>query len=134
VLAFRYSPLRPRTVGAMDEEMKDENPHSTFTCSRCGGAFPNAWSEADAEAELARDYPGFDKSECGVLCDECYDRFNAWRANQVERPPYTPPPIPEWARAVHEEYMRRVTHRLLYGDGGEEPTGLLRFDRKRREI
>lgn len=97
---------------------------NTFTCDRCGGTFPNAWTEEEAEAELARDFPGFAKSECGVLCDDCHAKFTEWHTWQSE--PYTPPPIPEELRPLYEEYQRQITNLLLYGDSrGERPKGIL---------
>ena len=46
-----------------------------FTCALCGGTFGNAWSDAEAAAELAESFPGFDTDECDVVCDDCYRRL-----------------------------------------------------------
>ena len=43
-----------------------------FTCASCGETFTQNWSEEEAEAELAITFPGYDKHECAIVCDECY--------------------------------------------------------------
>jgi len=54
----------------------------TFTCARCKGTFTNAWSEEEARAEQARDYP--EATDTIVLCDECYAEFKEWESAQSE--------------------------------------------------
>lgn len=78
--------------------------NETFTCDRCGGTFPQGWSDEEAEAELARDYPGFPKEACGVLCDDCHNAFNAWRATR----PYdlTDDQILAFSHPITEEQVR----------------------------
>jgi hypothetical protein len=57
----------------------------TFTCAACGGTFPNAWTDAEAQAE-AEELFGDDLGEDpAVVCDECYQMMTtevsiaAWR-------------------------------------------------------
>lgn len=51
---------------------------NSFQCSVCGGTFENSWSDTEAIAELERDFPEVDRSDCSVICDDCYIKFNAW--------------------------------------------------------
>lgn len=54
------------------------------TCDACGLRFENAWSEADARAEAAQNYPGLevdDRRSTAVVCDDCYralQRVGTW--------------------------------------------------------
>ena len=47
----------------------------TFTCAICNGEFEKGWSEEEAEAELSKNFPGFNKEECDQVCDDCYKKF-----------------------------------------------------------
>jgi hypothetical protein len=44
----------------------------TYVCSSCGEIFEAGWSEEEATAELANTFPGADKVECAIVCDDCY--------------------------------------------------------------
>ena len=46
-----------------------------YTCALCGKEFVSEWSEEDALSEVAQNFPGYDKSECDVVCDDCYKQF-----------------------------------------------------------
>lgn len=50
--------------------MTDDN---TFTCAVCGGTFPKAWTDEEAEEEAVRagfgDVPA---EERALVCDVCY--------------------------------------------------------------
>lgn len=41
----------------------------------CEKEFDQGWTEEEAEAELSENFPGFDKSECKVVCDDCYKKL-----------------------------------------------------------
>lgn len=43
-----------------------------FRCAACGEVFDKAMSEEEAEAQLAEEFPGFDKSDCDLVCEDCY--------------------------------------------------------------
>jgi predicted Rossmann-fold nucleotide-binding protein len=45
---------------------------ATYVCAACGKEFAPAWSEAEAEAELARHFPGIAKEQCARVCNDCY--------------------------------------------------------------
>lgn len=47
----------------------------TFTCAACGGTFPKAWSEAEAEAEAVAVWGVEDAMTAdgmAIVCDDCY--------------------------------------------------------------
>lgn len=43
-----------------------------FICALCREKFEKGWTEDEAQTELAENFPGFDVSECNVLCADCY--------------------------------------------------------------
>jgi hypothetical protein len=45
---------------------------TTFICEVCGRKCSVVGPEAEAEAELAKNFPGFEKEDCGLVCDDCY--------------------------------------------------------------
>jgi len=51
---------------------------NSFQCANCGGTFETSRSEAEAIADRERDFPEFEQSDCCVICDDCYVKFNAW--------------------------------------------------------
>ena len=55
----------------------------TFTCSICRGTFEKAWSDDEAKAEAAVNYPTTPFEDCGIVCDNCYHE------------------LPEWMRSAH---------------------------------
>ena len=57
--------------GVSDVEPSPE----TYTCAACAGVFEKGWSDDEAEAELADAFPGFDTTECDLVCDDCYAEF-----------------------------------------------------------
>jgi hypothetical protein len=45
---------------------------SEFTCVVCRKTFTEGWSEEEAMAELAKNFPDVPLSECEILCEDCY--------------------------------------------------------------
>lgn len=43
-----------------------------YKCAICKEEFGTDWPEEEAEAELAENFPGYDKQDCDVVCDDCY--------------------------------------------------------------
>jgi len=43
-----------------------------YTCAICGKEFSGGWSDEEATQELAEKFPGFDKEDCAVVCDDCF--------------------------------------------------------------
>lgn len=43
-----------------------------YQCANCHGTFEQEWTDADADLELQRNFPGFARDECLVVCDDCY--------------------------------------------------------------
>jgi hypothetical protein len=52
-----------------------------FVCAACGHLFIKGWSEEEAETELARSFPGFEKSECVMICGGCYTETMGYYIN-----------------------------------------------------
>jgi hypothetical protein len=73
--------LRPSTTTpAPDAPPPTETPapangERTFICARCGGTFERDRPEGEARAELAEFWPGFDVTQCDVVCDACWDEI-----------------------------------------------------------
>lgn len=42
----------------------------TFRCEMCGGSFPKEWTDEEANAEAARDFPG--QTDLQIVCHDCY--------------------------------------------------------------
>ena len=61
----------------------------TFTCQGCGETFRKGWTDADALAELAERWPGVAPEDCGLLCDACAQKFEAWFAARGAEPENT---------------------------------------------
>lgn len=51
----------------------------TFTCAACGGTFEVGWSDEEAEAEKAQNFPAAVAAgeEFELVCDDCYPLFFA---------------------------------------------------------
>ncbi len=54
--------------------------NETFTCAECGQTFPTAWSDEEATREMNATFPGLQKEEADVVCDECYQKIMKGRA------------------------------------------------------
>ena len=52
----------------------------TYECGSCHGTFDKGWSDQEAEAEMAENYPdGLDADDREIICDDCYNQFMKWR-------------------------------------------------------
>lgn len=49
------------------------------TCAECGFTFEPSWSDEEAKAEAARNYPGLRPEEAAVVCDNCFKEITARR-------------------------------------------------------
>jgi hypothetical protein len=47
-----------------------------FQCELCRGIYEKGWSEDDAKAEFGKDFPGFQLSDAGLICEDCYNKIN----------------------------------------------------------
>jgi len=43
-----------------------------YTCADCNGIFECAWSDEEAEAEYAEQFPGWDLRVAKMVCEDCY--------------------------------------------------------------
>lgn len=48
---------------------------TTYVCAVCEGTFDKGWSDEEADAERAEQFPGFEQSDCDLVCDDCYKRM-----------------------------------------------------------
>jgi len=46
-----------------------------YKCAMCGETYEEDWTEEEAIEELNNNFPGFDKADCEVVCDDCYKEF-----------------------------------------------------------
>lgn len=54
----------------------------TFVCAVCGEAYDKARTDAEALAELHRDYGDVPLDQVAMVCDDCYRRYTHWLAQQ----------------------------------------------------
>ena len=47
----------------------------TYTCFFCQGVFLKGWSDKEAAAELHENFPGWEKGQCDIVCDDCYKKY-----------------------------------------------------------
>lgn len=54
-----------------------------ITCDGCGKTFESAWTEADARAEAAKNFPKLDVDDVmtAVVCDDCYNEARSRYSN-----------------------------------------------------
>ena len=50
-----------------------------FKCQHCGGVFVKGWSDEEAEAEFAEQFPHRQDEPRGAVCDDCYNMFVGYR-------------------------------------------------------
>jgi hypothetical protein len=43
-----------------------------YQCGICKDIFEKGWTDQEAEDELKKTFPGFDKTECDLVCDDCF--------------------------------------------------------------
>lgn len=48
-----------------------------YRCEMCGGVFRHGWSDEDALAELAATFPGFEREDCALVCDDCFKAYTS---------------------------------------------------------
>lgn len=52
--------------------------NSNFTCEACHKTLPKGWTDEEARAEAADNFPGMDPddtAQAGVVCDDCYRKM-----------------------------------------------------------
>jgi hypothetical protein len=48
-----------------------------YKCQACGGVFEKGWSDEEAAAELGETFPDFAPIDCGLVCDDCWQKHFA---------------------------------------------------------
>lgn len=43
-----------------------------FICAICAEEFTSTISEEEAEDNLTKEFPGFDKKDCDIVCEDCF--------------------------------------------------------------
>ncbi len=46
-----------------------------YRCQTCGCVFPMGRSDEEAKAELERNFPGMRPEDCGITCDDCFNKI-----------------------------------------------------------
>ena len=46
----------------------------TFTCAICRETYEKARTDEEAADELLTEFPGFEVQDCGVVCDDCWQK------------------------------------------------------------
>lgn len=69
--------------------------HGEFKCTICRGIFEKGWSDEEAGAELDANFPGFEPSDCDLVCDDCFKKmFPKASPASPAKPEQTPPGNP----------------------------------------
>lgn len=50
----------------------------TYHCQGCHQTFLKAWSDEEALAEAAQNFPALTADDIVVLCEDCHREFMAW--------------------------------------------------------
>lgn len=45
-----------------------------FRCGCCGKVYQKGWSDEEAKAEAAENFPDFSVDECDLVCDDCFNK------------------------------------------------------------
>ena len=53
--------------------MKDNE----YQCAVCGGIFEFGRSDEEAVSEMKENFPGLEKEDCGIVCDDCYKEMGS---------------------------------------------------------
>lgn len=104
--------------------MKDNE----YQCYICHGIFEFGWSEDEATQELRENFPGFDKSDCCQVCDDCYSK-TPWGHKEQFGPPtkfvaIMDAAISEIAERMRPQMEKAFEDLLLYGTCTNHPGGL----------
>jgi hypothetical protein len=46
-----------------------------YTCDRCGETYEKGWTDEEADAEYAANFPGLADEPRSVICEDCYQAF-----------------------------------------------------------
>lgn len=55
-----------------------------YRCAHCQEVFTKGRSDEEAEAEFASEFPGEVLEESDLICDDCWNEFQAWRATGMD--------------------------------------------------
>ena len=97
-----------------------------YQCACCGGAFEYGWSDELASKELEQNFPGYEKQDCAVICDDCYRETGLFYG-----PPEDPlKEVPKYMREIMRSHFDKVAaeiskaleDNLLWGTPLPEPT------------
>jgi len=57
-----------------------------YTCAMCGGTFEKAWSDDEARAEFAEEFPEASGDDAEVVCDDCYRQMMGFTVEDAPMP------------------------------------------------
>lgn len=98
-----------------------------FVCAECQEMFKTTWTDEDAKAELAANYPGVPLEECAYMCDDCYRHLRNREAKQPEQPDFFDQlePEPELMREDMEAAALRQKLDAMFNAAQERIRALL---------
>lgn len=56
---------------------------SEYTCACCKETFLKDWSDEEAEAECEKLFPGYNRENQVVVCDDCYQKIMQHREQSL---------------------------------------------------
>lgn len=90
-----------------------------YQCASCGGVFEYGWTDDKAVMELANNFPGIEKDDCAVICDDCYQKTGLFCGPPEDPLKDIPKPMREIFRFHHDEAAKKVVKafedHILYG-------------------
>lgn len=90
-----------------------------YQCAACHGVFEYGWSDDLATEELHQNFGEFDKADCAVICDDCYQQTGLFCGPPEDPFKDIPKPMREIFRRHHDAVSVKVAKafedHILYG-------------------
>lgn len=110
----RSGPYCVRKNNTMDALKPNE-----YQCAMCHGVFEYGWSDDLATKELHQNFGAFDKEDCVLICDDCYQKTGLFCGPPQDWLKDIPKPMREIFRARYDEAARKMAKafedHILYG-------------------
>ena len=98
-----------------------------YQCAMCQGVFEYGWSDDQSTTELSNNFPGFEKDDCAVICDDCYQGTGLFCGPPEDPFKEIPKPMREIFRRRFDEVKEKVQtefeNHIFYGTS-LNPNGL----------
>lgn len=93
--------------------------HETYQCAMCHGVFEYGWSDDLATKELEQNFPDVGKSDCDLICDDCFQKTGLFYGPPQDPLKEIPPPFREILRQKFDEASVKLAQiwesHILYG-------------------